>query len=360
MVFESSAKKGEERRFVGISSSCDSVFAVGKIYIWGVSCTSVPASAIICILELSQASSALSHMALCTPCAVILSPAVVSARLLSFLICSKIPYLILKDKQILSQDNAGKIGLLDTKRSVLIIDPQLETLNLYPIRQSMQKALVPEDLFTYSFEKYTSKEKNGKSLLIDTSLLNHDELYDVLIDITESSYNISSTVIFSVPQNEREKESLCEMAEALFCAAVYGNFSIMFKGYRTANDIKKAMSCLHKAFCELEENGREFNGYIKRGLLLDSPFWLMRLPPLQKPDFICFDIDTLISRTFGCAVCEATNSEEIKKEFIKILTEYQRCITSSCRFSLKADKLSASSFLSSLIASMGIKEIYEK
>ena len=106
-------------------------------------------------------------------------------------------------------------------------------------------------------------------------------------------------------------------AEALFRAAVYGEISIMLSGFCSPCEIESANALLHSVFCELEAEGREINGCVAHGLLIDAPIWLTERQRLGRCDFLCFDFDLLTSRLLGVEVME-----ELKKTHIDSLCRF--------------------------------------
>ncbi len=357
VLFDDRIKSRGEIHFCGISGFNEPLFALGRIYLWSADIRSRPPdAAIICLFDESSVASASSYMALIPPSAVILYPRVISAKLLNFLICSRIPYLILKDREVLSESHIGRIALLDTKKNMLIIDPEIETLNSYPLEQITQKSLV-EDLRALPSPMHRIKEESGKGALMELDGAN-SEIFENLYELAESSFTLPVTLILSIPESDEKKESFRENIEALFCAALYGNFSVMLKGFKSDADMRSALGEMHRVFCRLEENGKEFNGYIKKGIMIDSPIWLMRASPLTKPDFICIELDTLCSNLFGCEARSLENNSTAADTFISVFEQYRSLFAPYCDFWIKCSSLAHSLFFERFLEFTDIKEIY--
>ncbi len=120
-------------------------------------------------------------------------------------------------------------------------------------------------------------------------------------------------------------EKLCKLAEedperkllvrvrseaeikAAYRAAVYGNFSLLFGEIFTNEEAENAKENANRAFCELIEEKHEFNGFIPKGILIDTPLALFSKISPQSFDFFCYDTEKLSSHLIG------TNEESIRK-----------------------------------------------
>ena len=116
-----------------------------------------------------------------------------------------------------------------------------------------------------------------------------DSLFEAYRDIAESAFGISVTVtaeydgIFS------------ERIRAILRSAVYGEFSLLLRGILCEKDLKNALSSISRIFCELETDGREFNGYIQRGICIDSPMLLHQPLSSDGIDVCVIDAERLIN-----------------------------------------------------------------
>jgi hypothetical protein len=108
-------------------------------------------------------------------------------------------------------------------------------------------------------------------------------------------------VLLSAPRDssDRERERFCDSAEALFRAAVYGDMSLFIGGICSQNEVRHAFELLHGCFCRLLEDGREFNGYIAKGILISSPVLLLDALSLPRCDLLCLDFSLLSARLTG-------------------------------------------------------------
>ncbi len=123
-----------------------------------------------------------------------------------------------------------------------------------------------------------------------------DTLFELLRDLGEEHSSIPFTVLLRYHPADRDGAFLHTQARALFRAAVYGRFSLLLGGILSNADVRQAMNEIHSAFCLLELEGREFNGYISKGILIDTPLSL-GITDTDGIDFICLDVSNL-SRLF--------------------------------------------------------------
>ncbi len=307
-MFEGAWTARGELHFSGVSGIGTQATAVGKIYIWRADTPNEPPdAAIICLFDEGSVACASSYMALSHPSAVVLSSRAVSARLLSFLICSKIPYIILNDSLSFSQSNACRVALLDTKRNLLIVNPQLQTLNMYS-EKNTDNSLLPDVIVPNRKAVYSGTRESNALMYCVSCESAQPELFDALCALAEEGYSHNRdrhiAVNLPIPHGDKQSELFCEYAEALFCAAVYGSFSLVLSDFYAETQISHALSLLHSVFCRLQEQGREFNGYLKKGLMLESPLWLTASLPMQNPDMLFLDFDRLLPRLLGCELSE--------------------------------------------------------
>ena len=113
-------------------------------------------------------------------------------------------------------------------------------------------------------------------------------LFERYRDIAEAT--IGRRVIISV----NIKKDLSLHLKAIMRAAVYGHLSILFKGILTVNDLKRVLSITSESFCELEAEEREFNGYIPKGIYVDTPYLLDQKICGYGIDLCFFDIERLL------------------------------------------------------------------
>jgi len=336
-----------ELHFFGISGTDEEAFVAGRIFIpTPDSSRSIPELSIICLLE-SLSLNPCEIVAKSPPAAMVISVCALSAELLELVASAGIPYIILKDAPSHLYRQEGKVALLDARRNVLIVDPCLETLNRYP-RISVERSEAGEPRLI--------KEKNKSRYLLEAPP--GSELFEFLRDTSERLGAPPITLMLSVPRSRRDEDAFCEGVEALFRAAVYGDLSVMLKGHITDSELSYSFSLMHKVFCRLQQEEREFNGYLKKGFLISSPADIMRRAHTHRPDFLCFDIDSLLLHTF-CAPCERLEySEDVNAALRAIWRQYLDATAPDCPFWLKTRELGESELLRDFISFARIRDVY--
>ena len=81
--------------------------------------------------------------------------------------------------------------------------------------------------------------------------------------------------------------------KAAYRAAVYGEISILFGNIFTDEEAERARDQAGRAFRALLEENREFNGFIPKGILIDTPFTILSEIPTQGFDFVCYHIEKI-------------------------------------------------------------------
>ena len=110
-----------------------------------------------------------------------------------------------------------------------------------------------------------------------------EECYEALCAIAERALDRSINVIV------RSKEEI----KAAYRAAVYGEISLLFGNILTEEDAEEAKQRANLAFRELLEEKHEFNGFIPKGILIDTPLALLTALPADGIDFFCYDLEKL-------------------------------------------------------------------
>jgi hypothetical protein len=109
----------------------------------------------------------------------------------------------------------------------------------------------------------------------------------------------------------------------------------------------------------LEAEGREFNGYIPRGITVSSPLWLMRSCPVTNPDFIILDTDLLIPSLFSLEANEVIKKEKaLKKELFPLIERYFTHFAPKCDVYIKSKSFYGSAFLRELVSIVGARAVF--
>ncbi|MBQ2999763.1 MAG: hypothetical protein IJD64_04810 [Clostridia bacterium] len=153
-----------------------------------------------------------------------------------------------------------------------------------------------------------AEENKNDGILVDCSALfeggeeGEQRLYETLRAIAEESPEREISALVSCDQKEKTETQI----KAVFRAAVYGEISLLFGDVFTNEDAEEAKECAQRSFRSLLEEGREFNGFIPKGILIDTPFALLSKISEQGFDFFCLDEKRLIRLFVG-----ASNGNEV-------------------------------------------------
>ena len=208
----------------------------------------------------------------------------------------------------------GKIALLDPMSGRIFVSPDIDTVNHYVPRLISFKPDFPT-LFTpkgkrvrvYRHLSDTSNmsEEGSGFIFYQPSRRNYfeNELYELYRDTLESAAGRS--VFFVIDADGDIEKHL----RATLCAAVYGRASLFFRGIFCLEQLKKTLDTYKRVFCQLEAEGREFNGYVPRGLYLDAPAMLVNNEPLDGLDICVIDVKKLFLHLCGGHQAEALELE---------------------------------------------------
>lgn len=204
----------------------------------------------------------------------------------------------------LPYSNHGKIALLDICCKTLYVSPDIATVNRFNGRTPTGESS--------SFQA-RSIEKNGKQIKLHTTISDisslsewavgalvdsskipsessalEDTLYELYRDIAEGHATMPITISANVGSH------FAERIRAIYRSAVWGDISLLLRGVLCPTDAKTALDRAHRAFCDLQAEGREFNGYIKKGLCIDTPYLLQSISDSRGIDFLVFDAERIV------------------------------------------------------------------
>jgi len=117
-------------------------------------------------------------------------------------------------------------------------------------------------------------------------------LYERLRTLVERNPEREHVVFVQSANKEKE-------IKAIFRAAVYGNVSLLFGNIFTNEDANEAKESANRAFRALLEEGHEFNGFLPKGILIDTPLALLSGISEQGFDFCYLDEARVISLFTG-------------------------------------------------------------
>ena len=211
------------------------------------------------------------------------------------------PYFLLPESFSIYHGLEGRLALLDGRKGELIIDPQLETLRGYTASQRGKRSQSGAKKSCFCKDISELHADMAGALYDCDDIGRGDELFESASALAEAFCTSSLGVLLSAPRDssDRERERFCDSAEALFRAAVYGDMSLFIGGICSQNEARHAFELLHGCFCRLLEDGREFNGYIAKGILISSPVLLLDALSLPRCDLLCLDFSLLSARLTG-------------------------------------------------------------
>lgn len=280
-----------------------------------------------------------------------------------------VPCVVVDYNDIFSRLINERVALIDTERGFLMLDPSIETLNFYSASFSCERGshklgcevgsiIEPPRLDALSLSR---KREGSERFLVSSEypLCRGEAFFDDALSLWEALSPELIVIELRVPHGEAEERLFSESVEQLFRASVYGNFLISLCGFDCESELSLALCSLHKAFCLLCAEGREFNGYIPRGITLDAPLWLMRDSPVTNPDFIIFDFDKLFPAIFGLSCEEILKKEKaLKKEFFSVLERYFSYFAPRCDVFFKSRELTGSLILREAVGLVGVKTVF--
>lgn len=195
----------------------------------------------------------------------------------------------------------GRIALLDPEGDRLFISPDISTVNRYLPRLFKGTGdSLPSFILRDGKKLSLSVISNGDGIDTDRDSLiplplteDAEELYLRSAEIVEGAVGRSVTFLLS------NDEASVSAIGSVMRSAVWGDLSVLLCGILTEAELTHFLQKFCHAFCELETDRREFNGYICRGLCIDSPYLLSVADRLYGMDFFVFDAEALVSLYCG-------------------------------------------------------------
>ena len=227
----------------------------------------------------------------------------------------------------------GQMAYLDCEKKILIASPDIETVNSYEEKRArgvcLEKNVDSARLPKISLNASTVKEQESGFLYLDDLLKNEagdlDDREELVFELVSNHFGRAPAHSLCVAVNFIEKvysKEAFTIIRALYRASVYGDLSIMCGGIRSLGEVKELSRVFGESFCELESEGREINGFMKKGLICGRASLLFSLLSVcdQKKrkgtvggmDFIAFDLDDIEREFFGCCTSQVSIEDEVK------------------------------------------------
>ena len=115
--------------------------------------------------------------------------------------------------------------------------------------------------------------------------------------------------------------------KAAYRAAVYGEISLLFGNIFTKEDAESAKESTRRAFCELLEEKHEFNGFVSKGILIDTPLALLTELSVQGFDFFCYDAEKISILLAGEKITAQKHRQAIKNIILNHMEPTLPCQT---------------------------------
>ena len=356
VILEGFRKKNSEIRINGRVAVCGNSAVLGRVRFFDESYTE---GSILCVR--GREALDCEALLLCPPIAIV----VICDEDTSFLgeICSiGVPCLTVEESALVCELFKNKVALVDTERGVLMLDPSIDTLEYYSRKKkgaslslscSVGRILSDVNVEKKSFE-------GVEYFITDISSLGERDAFESAVGAWEKFCPELLVLELSVPKDvESGERAFCEYVENIYRAALYGSFAISLSGFDTENELSVALRLLHKTFCILEAEGREFNAYLPRGITVSAPIWLMRASPVTNPDFLILDIDVLLPALFSLSVESICLKEKaLKKELLAVFESYFLSFAPRCDVYIKTKHFLNTDFLRDLARLADIKVVF--
>ena len=173
-------------------------------------------------------------------------------------------------------------------------------------------------------------------------------LYELYRDIAESA--MGAQLILPADTDAAFQLRL----RAILRSAVYGSFSVMLRGVLSSDELSLALCKYNRIFCELESESREFNGYIPRGVCIDTPLLLFQPFCCGGLDFIVIDAERIVRLMTGN---KAGLSSSVISSIAGSIADFAR-VSEIKRVLAIVGERSSSPLLINTLAEGGIQGIY--
>jgi hypothetical protein len=217
----------------------------------------------------------------------------------------RLPSLYLKNG--ISAPLRNSIAILDSSSHRLFVDPDLETINTYFGARSRKKPTALSMILETN-APLSARERTHNGISISGALPNdasEDICYEYLCDVADVS--MGTEIIATADM--RDTEAFVRRVRAIYRAGVWGRFSLLCTSVSTPEMTNACISLLHEVFCMLDREAREFNGFIPKGILIDTPLMLLSAPKDKMLDFFVLDYERLRYLLTSCAAACVGESE---------------------------------------------------
>jgi hypothetical protein len=240
------------------------------------------------------------------------------------------------------------IAILDASLSKLFVDPDLDTINAYfgahkRERKRWRRMLETTDIVSLSGTPYCGVVAR---LRRDSNEQKH---YELLCEIADA--NTGAELVACA--DSADPDSFSDEVRAIYRAGVWGRFSLLITA-RTPDELDNRVYLMHKAFSMLQAERREFNGFIPKGLLVDTPLVLLSSPRTDALDFFCFDFEKL-RRLLASSLTPSVGENDT----IRYIVDFVKRVPNA-RISLRGLEYASEQALAELMDIERVYWVYEK
>ena len=187
-----------------------------------------------------------------------------------------------------------KIAILAPMQGKLFVDPDIETVSSY---LCSHPHCINKRLSVLSTDAPAPEGCDG--IVIGKALERHNDeesAYECLCEIADKNTGVK--LLTEIPLGENT-DIFSSRVSALYRAGVWGRFALLCTNIKTPQRALECVSLVESVFCRLDSSNREFNGYIPKGISVDTPILLLDPPKSRTLDFLCFDVPSLCKSFSG-------------------------------------------------------------
>ncbi len=246
--------------------------------------------------------------------------------------------------------SSDSIAILDSSHAKLFVNPDLETINNYFGAHTRDKK--PSIRYMLETSTAASVADTPYSGLVARAhhSLNEQKYYEYLCELADT--NTGAELVACADASDTER--FVADTRAIYRAGVWGRASLLCTSVFTPEHADELVMLLHKVFCMLEDENREFNGFIPKGILVDTPLLLLSKPKHSVIDFFCLDFEKL-----RYALCASNDTRIGEADTSRYIEEFAKK-AHGARLSLRGTENVSKQTLSALFDNVSPRSIYTK
>ena len=230
-----------------------------------------------------------------------------------------------------------RIAILDCHAGRLYVDPAIEVIKRY----FGSLAALPSRRIPWLGINERGTGSEGVVVCIEGD---EERVYDRLCEVADRSAGVR------IVARIRSRDKLLEQVRGVLRAAVWGRISLTCD-VKTPAFADTYMEISHTAYRTLEKEGREFNGFIPKGIWISTPVLLLS-PPNRYADFFVLDAKALMDGFLG-----GEEDDAAARRVMEHMTDFA-LRTRERRISLCVEGRYGVSCLEQLCSKNAVNEIY--